>query len=61
VRRIGDLEVEILGVYEDRSVLDVRKVKKKGEISGGKCDNKFIAVRQIDKFGKLGRSENLGG
>jgi hypothetical protein len=44
-----------LGVYEDRRALDFRKVKIKGEISGGKSDKKFIAVRQIGKFGRFVR------
>jgi hypothetical protein len=34
-----------LGVYDDRSVLDVRKVKSEGEISGGKCDQEVLVVR----------------
>jgi hypothetical protein len=33
----------------------------RSEISLGMCDEEFLDVRKVGKFGRIGRSEKLGG
>jgi hypothetical protein len=41
--------------------LDDRMVKMECDISGGKCHQEVLVVRQVNKIERLGRADNLGG